>query len=420
MDNLDFDKRVREIVGGHLEAPSANSWALIASGLQRRREMRLRRIRRSVYAYSAVAALLLFVVINPWFFSDKDDIRVNESLLSDSFMPKRIPEVSVIKDIKRPMAIADGRISAVKGSDNNLVLAEGKIEPAQEIAQREADRIATEIARAREVVKRAEEEAKRVEEETKKEEQNRVVEKRPENRVVRNVLSDPLFDDMVDKKIGGKPLLALSTGVSPSYAGSFTGPEMMASSFDGQNNVNPIYLRSEAPKEGVFEEEYMMPVTIGVQMLFPITDRFSVGTGINYSMLATKYYVTSMTTNSTERRRVTVHYMGVPLIFQYKIFSANKFKFYVTGSTTIEKGLAAVDKNLLDGTIIDEGDEIRGVQLSTAAGLGVEYGISNSLGLYFDPNITYYFDNKKKAQPFSIRTVQPLLFRFEAGLRIRL
>jgi len=420
MDNLDFDKRVREIVEGHIEEPSANSWDLIASGLQRRRGARIRRIRRRVYVYSAVAALLLFVVINPWIFSDKEDIRVNESIFSDNFLPKRVSEVDVIKNIRRPMAIAEGRISADKGSDNNLVLAEGKIEPTQEIAQREADRVATEIARAREEAKRAEEEAKRVEEETKKEEQNRVTEKSPDTRVVRNVLSDPLFDDMADKKIGGKPLLVLSTGVSPSYAGSFTGPEMMASSFDGQNNVNPVYLRSEAPKEGVFEEEYMMPVTIGVQMLFPITDRFSVGTGINYSMLATKYYVTSMTTNSTERRRVTVHYMGVPLILQYNILSANKFKFYAIGSTTIEKGLAAVDKNLKDGTIIDEGDEIKGVQLSAAVGLGAEYGISNTLGLYFDPNITYYFNNKKKAQPFSIRTVQPLLFRFEAGLRIRL
>jgi len=396
MDNLDFDKRVREIVEGHIEEPSANSWDLIASGLQRRRGARIRRIRRRVYVYSAVAALLLFVVINPWIFSDKEDIRVNESIFSDNFMPKRVSEVYVIKNIRRPMAFAE-----VKTEQEAVEIKERQAEITQEIAQREVERIADEIARA-------------------KEEQNRVTEKSPDTRVVRNVLSDPLFDDMADKKIGGKPLLVLSTGVSPSYAGSFTGPEMMASSFDGQNNVNPVYLRSEAPKEGVFEEEYMMPVTIGVQMLFPITDRFSVGTGINYSMLATKYYVTSMTTNSTERRRVTVHYMGVPLMFQYKILSVNKFEFYAIGSTTIEKGLAAVDKNLKDGTIIDEGDEIKGVQLSAAVGLGAEYGISNTLGLYFDPNITYYFNNKKKAQPFSIRTVQPLLFRFEAGLRIRL
>jgi len=393
MDNIDFDKRIREIMETHTEEPSVNSWDLIVSNLQRRRDVR---IRRNIYLYSAAAALLLFVLINPHIFLNRDDVKVRENILSHDLFIKRTPEITVVENLKHPTGIIGNRRTAFNEIHlNGDTIVENGInrEEIEPIEEKESVVIS--------------------------EEANRVSEGKPDNRVMRNNLSDPFFDDMPHKNIGGRPILALSTGVSPSYSGTYTPPLMMASSYDGGNNVNPMFSSAAVPHESMFHgEEYMMPITIGVQIFFPITDKFSVGTGINYSMLSTKYYVTSM--NTTERRRVTIHYGGVPLNFQYKIYSGNRFRFYALGGTTIEKGLDAVDKNLISGSVINESDEIRGVQLSVLAGLGVEYGIFNSVGVYFDPNITYYFDNKKKPQPFSIRTVQPLLFRFEAGLRFRL
>ena len=404
MDNLEFDKRIREIIEAHTEEPSVNSWDLIVSDLQRRRDARIRRIRRSIYVYSAAAAVLVFMIINPWIFSNRYDITVKESILSDNLFKKSVPEISIIEEMKRPTSFAENRIAATVKEERQADVVENRREQEQLTVEKEEQP-----------------QAVLNQKEAEKDNLNKVSENRPDNRVVRNSLSDMLFDNMSDKNIGGKPILALSTGVSPSYSGSYIPPQMKADSYDGSNNVNPVFLSAEAPRELVFHnEEYMMPVTIGVQILFPITDRLSVGTGVNYSMLSTKYYVTSQSTNSTEHRRVTVHYGGVPLTFQYKIYMSNKFKFYAFGGTVIEKGLAAIDKNLFDGSSIDERDEIKGVQLSVAAGLGVEYSILNSMGLYFDPNVTYYFDNRKKPQPFSIRTVQPLLFQFEAGLRFSL
>ena len=411
MENLDFDKKIREMMEAHTEEPSVNSWDLIASDLKRRRDTRIRRARRSVYVYSAAAAaLLLFVLIGPDIFTEDADVKVART--SELNIDKIRPQVAVVEKMESPKQLTDLRRRASAEAPAGKTALPGGGYTIDSIGERNnIEQIVT--------GKPDENNVAVVEADTSK---GRSIQEpdKFDNRVVRNILMDDLFGNAEEKKMGGKPILALAAGLSPSYAGSYTDPVMMADSYGIRSNASPVYLQSDAPREEVFEEEYMMPVTVGFQIFFPITQRFSIGTGLNYSFLSTKYSLHSINSGITEHRRVTLHYAGVPINFQYRILSGDLLKFYALGGTTIEKGLTAVDKNIVDGSKIDEMDKIKGAQLSVNAGLGIELAISNSMGLYFDPNITYYFDNKKKPQPFSIRTVQPLLFRFEAGLRFRL
>ena len=67
---------------------------------------------------------------------------------------------------------------------------------------------------------------------------------------------------------------------------------------------------------------------------------------------------------------------------------------------------------------LDFSDRTGALQLSANAGIGVEFLITDHFGLYIDPSLRYYFRNSKA--PKSIRTVQPLMLGFEAGLRFRL
>ena len=62
-------------------------------------------------------------------------------------------------------------------------------------------------------------------------------------------------------------------------------------------------------------------------------------------------------------------------------------------------------------------EQVGGMQLSAAFGLGAEFALTQHLGLYIDPSLRYYFDCD---QPKSIRTAQPLTFGMEAGLRFKL
>ena len=53
--------------------------------------------------------------------------------------------------------------------------------------------------------------------------------------------------------------------------------------------------------------------------------------------------------------------------------------------------------------------------MRVAGGLGVEFRISPRVGIYLDPNFRYYFNTQN--QPRSLRTIQPLRFEMEAGVR---
>lgn len=83
----------------------------------------------------------------------------------------------------------------------------------------------------------------------------------------------------------------------------------------------------------------------------------------------------------------------------------------------VEKGLYAFYKVMENGVPDSYGQMIDGLQWSLNGGVGAEFVVNNSLGLYFDPSFAYYFDNN---QPLSIRTAQQLQFKFEVGLRFHL
>ena len=68
-------------------------------------------------------------------------------------------------------------------------------------------------------------------------------------------------------------------------------------------------------------------------------------------------------------------------------------------------------------TDITHTEKVKGMQLSSNLGMGVEFFVGKHLGIYLDPSLRYYFDNN---QPKSIRTAQPLMFGFEMGFRARL
>ena len=100
---------------------------------------------------------------------------------------------------------------------------------------------------------------------------------------------------------------------------------------------------------------------------------------------------------------------------QVNIINSGIVNFYTYAGGTAEKCLA--DKyHVMSGNIIHK-EQVGGMQLSAAFGLGAEFALTQHLGLYFDPSLRYYFDC---GQPKSIRTAQPLTFGVEAGLRFKL
>ena len=197
-----------------------------------------------------------------------------------------------------------------------------------------------------------------------------------------------------------------------------------------QNRIGPMKAPSVNPapkKTGITEtstkSSYGIPVSFGAGVKIDFNERWSLGVGANYSLLARKFYgkytkvnenggIESSTSSDISN---TQHFIGIPVNAYYNIVNKDKINLYAYAGGTVEKCIS--DNYHVLSTSIFHKENVSGVQLSANAGIGVEFMMGDHLGLYIDPSLRYYFDC---GQPKSIRTVQPLMFGFEMGFRFRL
>jgi len=176
-------------------------------------------------------------------------------------------------------------------------------------------------------------------------------------------------------------------------------------------------------KETSTKSTYGIPLSFGAGVKIGLTEKWSLGAGVNYTLLTRRFYGTYTKVNSQGSIEMTTqsdirnvqHYLGIPVNVFYDIVDTRHMNFYAYAGGTVEKCLS--DKYQLLGKDITHTEKVKGVQLSANLGIGVEFLLGNHLGLYIDPSLRYYFDN---GQPSSIRTAQPLMLGFEMGLRVKL
>lgn len=168
---------------------------------------------------------------------------------------------------------------------------------------------------------------------------------------------------------------------------------------------------------------YGIPLSFGAGVKLNFTDRWSMGLGVNYSVLTSKFSgkytkvedgIASVPITSTVHN--TLHYIGVPVNAYYNIINRDFINFYTYAGAAVEKCIA--NRYEMQTTpVIHHEEDVKGLQVSANLGMGVEFLLGKHLGIYIDPSLRYYFDS---GQPKSIRTAQPLMLGFEMGLRFNL
>lgn len=185
---------------------------------------------------------------------------------------------------------------------------------------------------------------------------------------------------------------------SASHASSQTGKGQAVS------DIEPISA-TNAPK-------FYAPLTFGVQVAFPLTDRLSIATGVNYSYLVSQFDILYKKV-LYEGAYNQLHYVGVPLALSWHFVQTPHLGVYASVAGAAEKCVA--QRYVFGSNVASE--KVKGLQWSAKAGVGIEYWFIPHMGVYFDPSLIYFFDNR---QPLSIRTQQPLQANFELGFRFRI
>lgn len=405
-----FDKKIKELVQGFEEPADGALWSSIGSELARIR--RLKFIKRiSAYAASAAAVVVgIWLFVNPL---DRDELGASPSDLAvaeKEFVAEEVDIVTVVPVAQEYLADnlhsvkSSGVLSdVVKESSELLEESDEESVAAYEVEEQSQVQVVMDDVKSSESVLEAESVA-----------QVDVLESEEVSSEELYGYEEYLLEEDYSRKGGSFSLSAggnMSTVDNESSMVFFPGPSFNVGG--GQGVVENHSITPTAPPNHYF------PISAGLNLTYSfLNDKMAVGLGLNYSYLYSKYEAL------VDRRydanvKQSVHYIGVPLNLYYNIVGNEYITFYASLGGMMERAFKIdYDVTTLSGEKMDRYITPEGFQWSVNVGVGFEYRFVKFMGIYVDPRLTYYF--QEKSQPFTVRSEQPLQFNLEIGFRFHL
>ncbi len=174
-------------------------------------------------------------------------------------------------------------------------------------------------------------------------------------------------------------------------------------------------------KETEREYEHHLPIRMGITLAYRLDDRWSIETGVTYTRLS------SDTKEGTESNYLTgnqrLHYVGIPVNVKYNAISFSRLSLYASAGVLTEK---CVSGDLTRGYVINNANrktekltiESKPLQFSVNAAAGVQYDVVKNIGIFVEPGLSYYFDDRSSLS--TIYKDKPLNFSLNLGLRCTL
>ncbi len=167
--------------------------------------------------------------------------------------------------------------------------------------------------------------------------------------------------------------------------------------------------------------KHEQPIILELSLRYNLSDRWSLASGLTYSMLSSKLRSESMDYFQADTQ--TLHYLGVPLNVGYTFWHNSKISSYILAGGLVEKNIAGKlttnysINNKLDFTK-KESITSKQLQWSVNSAIGIEYHISNFLGIYAEPGMVYYFNNGSNLE--TIYKDRPMNFNLRLGFRFNI
>lgn len=167
----------------------------------------------------------------------------------------------------------------------------------------------------------------------------------------------------------------------------------------------------------VEHEQHDKPITFGISLTKNIGKNWSLGTGIQYSLLKSKF-----TLGEGEyfiNRVQKVHYLGIPLSTSYKWFNSKNWSAY--SSAGIIFNIPMYGKNneqYVTGTTVPYKDSWHftpSVQWSVGVGTGLQYNFAPNWSMYLEPSFNWYIPNGSTVH--TIWTEHPFSISVPFGIR---
>ena len=115
-----------------------------------------------------------------------------------------------------------------------------------------------------------------------------------------------------------------------------------------------------------------------------------------------------------------ISYIGIPLKGSFKIWQQQKFSIYTSAGLTLDIPVKATLEELTsENRLIISQKKSRlypHLQWSADFGIGIQYHITPSIGIYTEPNLRYYFNDGSRLN--TIRATKPFNMTLPIGIRL--
>ncbi|MDR1645207.1 MAG: PorT family protein [Tannerellaceae bacterium] len=164
--------------------------------------------------------------------------------------------------------------------------------------------------------------------------------------------------------------------------------------------------------------KHKTPISFGLSASRTLNNRFSIQTGLVYSLLVSDWETQGAYNNKT---RQTLHFVGVPLSLSYKIAEWNRFHVYASAGAMGEINVVGRLKvkrfsNSLQTGVSYGNQRMKEWQWSVNARAGVSYPLIPYISAFAEIGAAYYFDNRSDVE--TIYSDKPLNVNPQIGFRL--
>jgi len=199
-----------------------------------------------------------------------------------------------------------------------------------------------------------------------------------------------------------------------SLALSYSGGERQINT---QKSRIPNDISSEYPKEILEKSYHHIPITLALSLRKNINEYWGIETGVQYTYLRSDFTIIN---DSYLEKTQKISYIGIPLKGSFKIWQQQKFSIYTSAGLTLDIPVKATLEELTsENRLIISQKKSRlypHLQWSADFGIGIQYHITPSIGIYTEPNLRYYFNDGSRLN--TIRATKPFNMTLPIGIRL--
>ena len=163
--------------------------------------------------------------------------------------------------------------------------------------------------------------------------------------------------------------------------------------------------------------KHRFPVTFGISLRKDVSDRFSLETGLMYTLLSSDLKAGEDIYYSQEQK---LHYLGIPLKAGWHFVKKERFSLYLSAGGMVEKCIKSQLKTHYEmqnesSFVGSDHLDVKRLQWSVLASAGAQFNITGHFGVYAEPGVVYYFDDGTNIS--TIRKEKPFNVNLQIGLR---